>query len=153
MARRKDNLAKLDAQAKKLEAEKRFLALMAHWNRAAHETEDNELREVYLMHGTIAFAFFENVCRDKSVIIRTPTPKRCPFHSYDVYRCRSRLKSVQPTAKRAVEQALLYKKEVVVLGFTLDGDKHTVLIVNKHGEVMFVHPQFKVTLSGSGGVV
>jgi hypothetical protein len=153
MARRKNNLAKLDAQAAKLEAEKRWLALMAHWNRAAYETKDNELREMYLMRGAVAFACFDNACKETSGIIRTPTPKRSPFHCYDVYRCRSRLRGVQPTAKRAVEQARMYKKEVTVLGFTLDGDKHTVLIVNKHGEVTFAHPQFKVKLSESGGVV
>lgn len=86
-------------------------------------------------------------------IIHTPTPGRCPFHCYDLYRSRKRLRGVQPTAKRAVEHARVYKEEIVVTGFTLNGERHTVLIVNEHGEITFVHPQFKVKLTESGGVV
>lgn len=155
MARKpKSNLAKLNAQAKKLEAEKRFLALMALWNRAAHETEDNELREAYLMRGIVAFGLFAADSGATSKIITTPTPNRCPFHDYSVSSwVRRHLKGVQPTAKRAVEAASMYDKEITVTGNTLDGDQHTVLIVNKHGEITFAHPQFRVKLSESGGVV
>lgn len=85
-------------------------------------------------------------------LIHTLTPGRCPFQGYHLYHARRLLRGVQPTAKRAVEAAIMYKKEVVVTGITLDGERHTVLIVNVHGEVTFVHPQFKVKLSESGGV-
>ncbi len=147
------SLAKLDAQAKKIEAEKRWLALRAFWLQVSRDTPHTDLWQFYRMRADAAQAHFDKECKANSKIITTPTPKRSPFHDYDVYRCRKRLRGVQPTAKRAVDQALLYKKEVVVIGFTLDGDKHTVLIVNEHGEVTFMHSQFKVTLSESGGVV
>lgn len=146
-------LSKLEAQAKKLEAEKRWLALRAFWLQVSRDTPHNDLWSLYRRAAESAKEHFDADCKANSTTITTPTPKRCPFHCYDVYRCRSRLRGVQPTAKRAVEQARLYEKEVVVLGFTLDGDKHTVLIVNAHGEVTFAHPQFKVKLSESGGVV
>lgn len=148
------NLAKLDAQAKKLEAEKRWLALRAFWLQVSRDTPHDDLWSFYHMRADAAQERFDKECKAKGKIITTPTPNRCPFHDYSVSSwVRRHLKGVQPTAKRAVEAASMYDKEVTVTGNTLDGDQHTVLIVNKHGEVMFMHPQFKVKLSESGGVV
>lgn len=153
MARKPAKKTRLEETSDKLESEKRWLALRGLWLQLSRDEPDPDQAVSYRQHAETAKARFEADCRDNSKLIHTPTPKRSPFHDYSISSwVRRHLKGVQPTAKRAVEAASMYDKEVTVIGNTLDGAQHTVLTVNAHGEVTFMHPQFKVKLTTSGGV-